>query len=57
MERVEKFQSIEVDHCNLFGVLRNVTFDLGFHIMFHKVTIRIHDVLGKIEQKCEQTRL
>ena len=54
MERVEQFQSIKVDNCSLFSVLRNVTFDFMCHRTFHKVWILIDEVLRKIAQKSEE---
>ena len=53
MERVEQFQTIKVDNCSLFSVLRSVTLDLGFHTMFQKPRMRIDEVVRKIAQKCE----
>ena len=54
MERVEQFQSIKVDHCTLFSVLRSVTFDFMCHTTFHKVRMLIDEVMRKIAQKCEE---
>ena len=54
MERVEHLQSIKVDHCTLFSVLRSVIFDFASNTMFHKVRMRIGDVMRKITQKCEE---
>ena len=54
MERVEQFQSVKVDHCSLLSVLRSVTFDFRFLTMFHKVRMRIAEVVRKIAQKCEE---
>ena len=54
MERVEKFQCIQVDHYTLFTVLRNVTFDFRCLTMFHNITMGIGEVVRKIAQKCEE---
>ena len=50
MEGVVQFQSIKVDHCTLFSVLGSVTFDFGFHTTFHKIRMRIGEVVHKIAQ-------
>ena len=49
MERVEQLETIKVDHCTLFSVLRSATFDFGFHTTFHKLRILIEEVVRKIE--------
>ena len=54
MERVEQFQSIKVVHCTLFSVLKSVTFDFRCHTMFHKIRLRMYEVVRKIAQKCEK---
>ena len=54
MERVEQFQSIKVDNCTPFSVLRSVTFDFRCLTTFHKVRMRIGEVVRKIAQKCEE---
>ena len=51
MERVEQFQSIKVDDSTLFSVVRSVTFDFMCYTMFHKVRMRIDEVVRKIVQK------
>ena len=54
MKSFDQFQSIKVNHYNLFSVLRSVTFNFRCHTMFHKVSMRISDVVRKITQKCEE---
>ena len=54
MERVEQFQSIKVDHCTIFSVIRSVTFYFRCLTMFHKVRMRIGEVVRKIAQMCEK---
>ena len=54
MERVEQFQSIKVDLCTLFSVLRSVTFDFMCHTTIHKVRMQIDEIVQKISQKCEE---
>ena len=54
MERVEQFQLIKVDHCTLFSILRFVTFNFTCLTTFHKVWMRIGEVVRKIAQKCEE---
>ena len=53
MERVEQFQSIKMVHCNLFSVIRIITFDFMFHTTFHKLWMLKAEVARKIAQKCE----
>ena len=54
MERVDNFQTIKVDHCTLFNVLRSVTIDIKFHTTFPNVRIRIGEIVHKIAQKCDE---
>ena len=54
MERVEQFESIKVDNCTLFNVLRSVTFDFMCHTTFHKVRLLIKEVVRKIAHLCEK---
>ena len=54
MVKVELFQSIKVDQCTLFSVLKSVTFNFRSNTTFHKVRMRIGKVVHKIEQECEE---
>ena len=54
MERVDQFQSIKVVLCSLFTVIGKVAFDFRCHTTFHKVRMRIGEVVRKITQKCEE---
>ena len=54
MERVEQLQTIKVDHCTLFFVLRSLTHDYLCHTTFHEVWMRIGEVVRKIAQMYEE---
>ena len=53
MERVEQFQNIKMVYCNLFSVLRSVTFNFRSLTTFDNLRMRIDEVVRKITQKCE----
>ena len=54
IERVEPLQSIKVEHCKLFSILRSVTLEIWCQTTFHKVRIGKVKVVRKIAQKCEE---
>ena len=54
MGGVVQFQSVKADHCTLLGVLRGVRFDFGFRTTFHKIRMRIGEVVHKIAQIYEK---
>ena len=54
MERVEPFQSIKVDHCTLFSVIRSFTLDIRCQTTFHKIRMRKGKLVRIIAQKCEK---
>ena len=52
MEGVEQFQSIKVDRCTLFSVLRSVTLNFRCLTTFHNLGMLIGEVVRNIAQKC-----
>ena len=54
MERFETLQSIKVDHCILFSILRSVTLDFTSQTKFHKVRMPKGEVMRIIAQKCDE---
>ena len=54
MERIEQFESTNVNRSTLFSVFRSVTFYFMINSTFRKVTMRIGKVVHKISQKCDE---
>ena len=54
MERVDQFQSIELDNSTLFSVIRSVTFHFRSLTMFENLRMRIGEVVRIIAQKFEK---
>ena len=48
MERVEEFESIKVNHCTIFNVLRRLTRDFMTDTMFRRVMTLIGEVVHEI---------
>ena len=54
VDRVELFQCINVDSCNLFSVFRSATFDSRFHTKFCRVKRQIDEVMHEIAQNFDK---
>ena len=54
MESFDQIHSIKVNHYYLFSVLRSLTFNFRCLTTFHKLRMRIGEVVPKIAQKCEE---
>ena len=54
MDRVEQFETNNVNHCTIFSVLRNVKLDFIIYTMFWKVKMWSFEVVHEIKQNCQK---
>ena len=57
MERVEEFESNKVNHCTIFSVLTNITFDFMIYTMVRKVNTWICEVVHKLHKNVRNSSM